>query len=128
MALFGRFRVRDPQRDRKNDLGRRDRLLEVVRQIGAEIAAERAGLEARYVQAQDRAAFVLEAFENGGGEALSSEADELALAMRRYRARIAALEGQIVFLRKAEAEAAAFYADAPGADPQPQRDDRDAGG
>lgn len=117
MALFS-FRTRNPQRDRETDLGRLDRLLALYSQLRAEIDAERSGLQARYQQAQDSAAFALEAFENGDGDRLASKADELALAMRRYRTRIAALEGQAAYVQDAEAEARAFYDALVSAEPE----------
>jgi hypothetical protein len=108
MALFS-FRTRNPQRDRETDLGRLGQLLGLLRRLQAEIEAEKSGLQARYRQAQDSAAFALEAFENGDGTDLSGKADELALSMRRYQARIAALEKQAAFIRNAETEATTFY-------------------
>lgn len=108
MPLFG-FRTRNPQRDRDTDLGRLDRLFGLLRQLRAEAEAERSGLEARYEKAQASAAFALEAFDNGGGEELSSKADDLTLSMRRYHGRIANLEKQIAFMERTESEARAFY-------------------
>lgn len=108
MPLFD-FRARNPQRDRNTDLGRLDRLVKLLRQLRAEVETERSGLAMRYEKAQRSAAFALEAFENGGSKDLSSKADDLALSMRRYHARIAALEEQIAFVDCAETEAKAFY-------------------
>lgn len=108
MALF-RFRTRNPQRDRATDLGRRDRLLQLLDQLHAEIEAERDGLQARYETAQASAAFALEAFENGDGEALSAKADDLSAAMQRYQERMAELESQAAFMKRAETEAKAFF-------------------
>ncbi|WP_265519660.1 hypothetical protein [Nitratireductor luteus] len=108
MPLFD-FRARNPQRDRDTDLGRLDRLLQLLRQLRTEVETERSGLAMRYEKAQLSAAFALEAFENGGSQDLSSKADDLALSMRRYHIRIVALEEQIAFVDRAEAEAKAFY-------------------
>ncbi|MFC6489120.1 hypothetical protein [Nitratireductor sp. GCM10026969] len=116
MALLS-FRTRNPQRDRATDLGRRDRLLQLLHQLHAEIEAERSGLQARYETAQTSAAFALEAFENGEGEALSAKADDLSTQMQRYQARIAALEGQAAFMRHAEMDAKAFFDAAENLDP-----------
>jgi chromosome segregation ATPase len=108
MALFS-FRTREPQRDRETDRARFDKLLKLFQQLLAEIEAERDGLKSRYGQTQASAAFALDAFENGDGEELSAKADDLALAMRRYRVRIAALEGQLAFLQRSETEINAYY-------------------
>ncbi|MCT7377839.1 hypothetical protein [Chelativorans salis] len=117
MALLS-FRTRNPQRDRDTDRGRIDRLLQFLRQLHAEIDAERSGLEARYEKAQTSAAFALEAFENGGGEELASKADNLTVTMQRYHARVAALEKQIAFVEGAEMEARAFHDALSGVDPE----------
>ena len=90
MALFG-FRTRNPQRDRETDRARFERLLNLFGRLIAEIEAEYDGLKERYGRTQASAAFALDAFENGEGEELSAKADDLALAMRRYQALIAAL-------------------------------------
>jgi hypothetical protein len=108
MALFG-FRTRNPQRDRETDRARFVRLLKLFRQLLAEIGAEYDGLKGRYEQTQASAAFALDAFVNGDGQELSAKADDLALAMRRYQARIAALERQLAFVRNAEQETRTFH-------------------
>jgi hypothetical protein len=107
MALFG-FRTRNPQRDRETDRARFERLLKLFGRLIAEIEAEFDGLKERYGRTQASAAFALDAFENGEGEELSAKADDLALAMRRYQARIAALERQLDFVRKAETQTRTF--------------------
>ncbi|WP_159588133.1 hypothetical protein [Chelativorans xinjiangense] len=125
MALLS-FRTRNPQRDRDTDLGRIDRLVQFLRQLRAEIDAERSGLEARYEKAQTSAAFALEAFENGGSEGLSSKADDLTVAMQRYHARVAALEKQIAFMESAEMDAKAFHDALASADPEKRQGGTDS--
>lgn len=93
-SIFG-FRSRDPARDRQTDLQRFDRLAKLFDQIGAEIEAEKAGLENRYRSTATNAAFLVEAMENGSASTdKSSDVSAMTGAILNYERRIAELARQ----------------------------------
>jgi protein-tyrosine-phosphatase len=109
MSIAG-IQTRNPERDRRTDLARLERLTALLRLLQAEVESESAGLRRRYNEAQDAAAFALEAFENGGGEELSTAADQHGERMRRYQDRVIALGTQKTFLHELEEQVAQFSA------------------
>ena len=93
-SIFG-FRSRDPGRDRQTDLHRFDRLAKLFDQVGAEIEAEKAGLENRYRSTATNAAFLVEAMENGSAStSKSSDVGVMTDAILNYERRIAELTRQ----------------------------------
>ncbi|KUM24818.1 hypothetical protein AU467_29295 [Mesorhizobium loti] len=93
-SIFG-FRSRDPARDRQTDLQRFDRLAKLFDQIGAEIEAEKTGLENRYRSTAANAAFLVEAMENGSASTdKSSDVSAMTGAILNYERRIAELARQ----------------------------------
>lgn len=93
-SIFG-FRSRDPARDRQTDLQRLDRLAKLFDQIGAEIEAEKTGLENRYRSTAANAAFLVEAMENGSASTdKSSDVSAMTGAILNYERRIAELARQ----------------------------------
>jgi hypothetical protein len=93
-SIFG-FRSRDPARDRQTDLQRFDRLAKLFDQVGAEIEAEKAGLENRYRSTATNAAFLVEAMENGSAsKSKSSDVGVMTDAILNYERRIAELTRQ----------------------------------
>ncbi|RUU06925.1 hypothetical protein EOD23_11950 [Mesorhizobium sp. USDA-HM6] len=93
-SIFG-FRSRDPARDRQTDLQRFDRLAKLFDQIGAEIEAEKTGLENRYRSTTANAAFLVEAMENGSASTdKSSDVSAMTGAILNYERRIAELARQ----------------------------------
>lgn len=109
MSIAG-IQTRNPERDRNTDLARLERLTALLRLLQAEVESESAGLRRRYNEAQDAAAFALDAFENGDGEELSTTADQLGERMRRYQHRVSALGTQKTFLQELEEKVAQFRA------------------
>ncbi|RAZ91261.1 hypothetical protein DPM33_08095 [Mesorhizobium hawassense] len=93
-SIFG-FRSRDPARDRNTDLQRFDRLAKLFDQIGAEIEAEKAGLENRYKSTAANAAFLVEAMENGSAStSKGSDVSALTNSILNCERRIAELARQ----------------------------------
>ena len=93
-SIFG-FRSRDPARDRQTDLQRFDRLAKLFDQIGAEIEAEKTGLENRYRSTATNAAFLVEAMENGSASTdKSADVSAMTGAILNYERRIAELTRQ----------------------------------
>src|SRR5690606_4984851 len=102
------IRTRNSDRDRVTDLSRLKRLEELLHQLRGEVENERDGLQSRYDTTQSSAAFALDAFENGGDEHLSDQADSLGSQMKRYQDRMATLEHQKAFLKDIEQTVADF--------------------
>ncbi|QPC89322.1 hypothetical protein [Mesorhizobium sp. INR15] len=93
-SIFG-FKSRNPARDRQTDVSRLDRLAKLFEQIGAEIEAERGGLENRYRTKATNAAFLVEEMENGSAsDRRLSEVTSLTKSILNCEQRIAALSRQ----------------------------------
>ncbi|MFA6153286.1 hypothetical protein [Mesorhizobium sp.] len=97
MAFLG-FRLRGAARDRETDTARLRRLSETLSDLSAQIGRECTGLQGRYRAASDSAAFSMEALENGGGEAASSQVESLTEAMERSLRRIEFLQAEATLL------------------------------
>jgi hypothetical protein len=102
--------TRSPDRDLATDQDRIERLRSLLVQLRHEVEHERNGLQTRYDQARNIAAFALEALENGGSAELSEEADALGTKMKRYHDRMAALHSQAAFLSGVEQDVGAYRA------------------
>ena len=98
MVLFD-FRTRDTQRDHQTDMGRLQRLYQLLGVVRAEMEQEKSGLRDRYEKVMADAAFSQQRLEDGrDGAAISSKVDDLTDTMIRYSKRIASLETQIDFV------------------------------
>jgi transposase len=110
MALFG-FKTRHPERDRRTDEARFQHLKATLEGLLAEIKAEANGLEARYRNAADNAAFSLEVYENEGAEPLSAKAGDLTRAALNCSKRLGILDRHADFLRDLEEKTSLLLAE-----------------
>lgn len=107
MALFS-FRVRNQVRDRENDAVLLRQLVDTLKVLGTKIDRERKGLQIRYRQAAERAAFSMQALENEGGKAISGKVDDLTNAMTQAMQRILFLQDEIAFIEDLRVETIQF--------------------
>ena len=95
MASIFAFRSRSPDRDRRTDEDRVQRIHVLLSQIGTEIEAERAGLSKRLQAQTVDAGFLSEAIENGeDSKRNESRLDYLSSSLRNAEVRLAVLEKQ----------------------------------
>ena len=96
--LFG-FRTRNPSRDRETDEARFTRLATLIDEIAAQIRAERAGLEKRYLDASANAGFLMAAMDNDEGPQHSSaRLDAMTSDVLNCERRLDALSRQVALL------------------------------
>jgi len=107
MALFS-FGVRNHVRDRENDAALLRQLVDTLKVVGTKIDRERKGLQVRYRQAAERAAFSMQALENEGGKAISGKVDDLTNAMAQAMQRILFLQDEIAFIEGLRVETIQF--------------------
>jgi hypothetical protein len=86
------FTVRSTDRDREADRDRFGKADLALADLASQLEKERAGLELRYQRMVDDAGFSVQALEDRGKVAMSSRVDELAQAMKAYRARMEELK------------------------------------
>ena len=113
MALF-RFRMRSAERDRETDLGRLQRLRQLLTDIRTEMEREKNGLRDRYEKVTTNAAFSQQALEDDSvGEGMSAKIDDMTDRMVRYTRRIASLGTQIDFVTEIDRRVEAFSRENP---------------
>ena len=103
MALFA-FRTRNPERDRDTDAQRFRVLCATLDDLAAQIRREEEGLNNRYEQVRDQAAFAVQNLDNCPERKLSERADALTRSLAQCEARLAALKVQLDYLTRLRAE------------------------
>src|SRR5690606_17944953 len=106
------FLIRSKERDLDTDSRRFARLAELADTLTAEIAHERAGLEARYQAASGDASFAQQAYEDGQTDkALSKRIDELTTTIVRVGARLQELDRQLEYMAGLKSSIDSFLSD-----------------
>jgi hypothetical protein len=106
------FRIRSPDRDRQTDTARMQKLRQVLLDLGAELASEKAGFQNRYEAASADAAFSQQVYEDGRGNTeISARVDDLTSSLINYSRRIAALDRQNAFVDEMLVRLDAFVAE-----------------
>jgi hypothetical protein len=80
-----KFQVRSPERDRKNDDFRIERLDKVLEDVMAEVRRERSGFRARYESSADNDAYPLDALMRGKVDIDPQDGTSLAHCIARLR-------------------------------------------
>ena len=85
------FKVRNPERDKRSDDSRIERLDNLLEDVIGEVRRERTGLRTRYLKTSENAAHLLDCVTD---EMLTEEADEKLDALRQCVLRLKRLDAQ----------------------------------